>query len=265
MRRLRRLVGARLVVLALVAAAAPLAFLASTVPAGKAQDATAEHPVIDSDFLYKELYDSSTRFIFRVAGADGPPTDPSNVNNLPQNYNGANEFYAWWKHEMTDTSNDHMGPLGRFATAKDHFEPCCSSSGNQTFPWQLDDATVTVPGQGCAGQVALISGHNDSTPTSTGVARMTTSASASGDGTRSSAASPGWRSGSESRNATCRPRRRNAMPIEPPMRPSPAISALASAPANRRLSASRLIPRIKRAPSAAESARVTWSQPGVSA
>ena len=160
----------RLLVLALMAAAAPVAFLASTVPAGKAQLATAEHPVIDNDFLYKELYDSSTRFIFRVAGADGPPSDPANVNNLAQNYNGANEFYAWWKHELTDSSQDHMGPMGRFVTAKDHFEPCCSGTGNQTFPWQLDDATVTVPGQGCAGQVVLISGHNDSTPTSTAVA-----------------------------------------------------------------------------------------------
>src|SRR5262249_57674653 len=52
----------RLLVLALMAAAAPLAFLASTVPAGKAQLATAEHPVIDNDFLYKHLYDSSPRF-----------------------------------------------------------------------------------------------------------------------------------------------------------------------------------------------------------
>ena len=41
-----------------------------------------------------------TMFIYRVAGADGPPSDPANVNNLPQNYNGANEYYSWWKQRV---------------------------------------------------------------------------------------------------------------------------------------------------------------------
>src|SRR5215475_14385648 len=55
---------------------------------------TAQHPVIDTNFLYHELYYSSTQFISRVAGADGPPSSPSDVNNLPANYNGTNEFYT---------------------------------------------------------------------------------------------------------------------------------------------------------------------------
>jgi hypothetical protein len=123
---------------------------ASGAPAVKTQKAaailaTAEHPVIDNDFLYRELYFSSTDFIFRVGGADGPPSNPSNVNNLPKNYNGANEYYSWWKSELTNPDDAHMGPMGRFATAKDHFEPCCSGTGNQTYPFQLNDATVTVP------------------------------------------------------------------------------------------------------------------------
>ena len=63
-----------------------------------------------------------------------------------------------------------MGPLGKFMTAKDHFYP--------TRTWQLDDESVTIPGQSCAGQVALIAGHNDSTPTSTGVANGAASGSA---------------------------------------------------------------------------------------
>jgi hypothetical protein len=146
-------------------------------PAAKALLATADHPVIDNDFLYRELYFSSTDFIYRVAGADGPPSDPSNINNLPKNYNGANEYYSWWKSESTNTDDSHMGPMGRFLTAKDHFDPCCSGSGNQTYPFQLDDATVTIPGLTCPGQVVLISGHNDSTPSTLGVANGAASGS----------------------------------------------------------------------------------------
>jgi hypothetical protein len=150
-------------------AAAPVALYSTS--GASAQKALSPHPVIDNGFLYQELYYPATHFITRVAGADGPPQDPSNVNNLPQNYNGAQEFYAWWKEEMTNTDNSHMGPMGRFVTAKDHFNPCCSGrSGDQTYPFELDSATVTIPGQSCPGQVVLISGHNDSTPTSTRVA-----------------------------------------------------------------------------------------------
>jgi hypothetical protein len=63
-----------------------------------------------------------------------------------------------------------MGPMGRFMTAKDHIYP--------TRVWQLNDESVTIPGQSCAGQVALIAGHNDSTPTSTTVANGAASGSA---------------------------------------------------------------------------------------
>jgi hypothetical protein len=191
---LRAPAGARLLVLIAVATAAAIALYASTAPAGKAASTDVqEHPVIDNDFLYSELYFSSTHFIFRVGGADGPPSSPADANNLPANYNGANEFYAWWKTELTNPADDHMGPMGNFVTAKDHLEPCCSGSGNQTFPWQLDDATVTVPGASCPGQVVLITGHNDSTPTSTGVAN----GSASGSATpMSSMRSGNWGNGS---------------------------------------------------------------------
>ena len=177
---LRKLLTPLAVVLAVAfGALLPGASQAQGTPASAAASAlsTAAHPVIDTNFLYHELYYSSTQFISRVAGADGPPSSPSDANNLPPNYNGANEFYAWWKKEITDTSQDHMGPMGRFLTAKDHFEPCCRSTGNQTFPWQLDDATVTMPGQSCPAEEVLISGHNDSTPTSTSVANGAASGS----------------------------------------------------------------------------------------
>lgn len=168
----RLLVSCVVLVLAFFGAALPMALPAQGAPGGTAPSAlsTAAHPVIDTNFLYQELYYSSTHFISRVAGADGPPASPSDVNNLPPDYNGSNEFYAWWKQQITSTSSSHMGPMGRFLTANDHFEPCCSSRGNQTYPWQLNDATVTIPGQSCPGEVALISGHNDSTPTSRSVA-----------------------------------------------------------------------------------------------
>jgi PKD domain/Peptidase family M28 len=137
---------------------------AGETPAG------APRPVIDTAFMYNELYYLATNFIFRVAGADGPLSDPGNPNNLPANYNGAQEFYKWFGAEMTNSEASHMGPMGRFMTAKDHIYP--------TRLWQLNDESVTIPGQSCAGQAALIAGHNDSTPTSTGVANGAAAGSA---------------------------------------------------------------------------------------
>ena len=147
-----------------VVAATPLAVLAGATVAGRTPAAArGQHlPVVDADFLYQELYFLGTNTIFRTAGADGPLSDPTDPNNLPPNYNGAQEFYTWFGQELTNSDRDHMGPLGRFMTAKDHVYP--------TRVWQLNDESVTIPGQSCAGQVALIAGHNDSTPTSTGVA-----------------------------------------------------------------------------------------------
>ena len=98
-------------------------------------------------FLYRDLYFSATDFIYRVAGADGPPSNPSDVNNLPKNYNGAQRvLLVVEERDRRTPTTTHMGPMGRFVTAKDHFDPCCSGSGNQTYPFQLDDATVTIPG-----------------------------------------------------------------------------------------------------------------------
>jgi hypothetical protein len=183
----------RLLVPSVVLLVAAFGLLVPTASPARSAPSAVAHPVIDTNFLYQELYYSSTHFITRVAGADGPPGNPSDVNNLPPNYNGANEFYSWWKQQMTDTSPGHMGPMGRFLTAKDHFEPCCRSTGNQTYPFKLDDATVTIPGQSCPGQVALISGHNDSTPTPTSVAN----GAATGSPTPMSAMHSGnWANGS---------------------------------------------------------------------
>jgi hypothetical protein len=132
------------------------------VPAASAKPPGHERPVVDTTFLYNELYYLATNFVFRSAGADGPLSDPGDPNNLPANYNGSQEFYKWFAAELTNPDVSHMGPVGRFMTGKDHFFP--------TRVWQLNDLSVTIPGGTCAGQVALIAGHNDSTPTSTNVA-----------------------------------------------------------------------------------------------
>ncbi|HZC74052.1 MAG TPA: PKD domain-containing protein [Jatrophihabitans sp.] len=164
-RRVRRWFSVATIMLLAVltgsAAAGPSA--SGNVPAGQPR------PVVDAKFLYDELYYLATQFIFRAAGADGPLANPSDPNNLPPNYNGAQEFYKWFGQEMTNPDAAHMGPLGRFMTAKDHIYP--------TRITQLDDESVTIPGGSCAGQIALIAGHNDSTPTSTGVANGAASGS----------------------------------------------------------------------------------------
>jgi hypothetical protein len=168
--KLLRTIRSRFLLVAAIAAiAVPLALLASSASASKPAP-TAEHPVVDTDFLYGELYHLATNFIYRVAGADGPLTNFADPNNLPQNYNGAQEFYKWFGSELTNPDDNHMGPLGRFMTAKDHLY--------STRIWQLDDEIVTIPGGSCAGQIALIAGHNDSTPTSTAVANGAANGSA---------------------------------------------------------------------------------------
>jgi hypothetical protein len=164
MRTLRRAVVVALLPAALLAVA-----LAGGRPAaGVAQQAGPEHPVIDNDYMYSQLYKMSTSFIYRVSGADGPPEDPSSPFNLPPTVNGTNEFYAYWKQQMTNPSANAMGPLGRAVTASDHFFPLRISG--QTAPFHGDVAEVTIPGSTCAGERVLISGHNDSTPTSTQLA-----------------------------------------------------------------------------------------------
>lgn len=167
----RRMLPSRWLVAAVVVATPVIALSASTVAGRTPAEASGQQlPVVDANFLYQELYFLGTNMIYRVAGADGPLSNPSDPNNLPANYNGAQEFYKWFGQELTNSANDHMGPLGRFMTAKDHVYP--------TRVWQLNDETVTIPGQSCAGQVALIAGHNDSTPTSTAVANGSQSGSA---------------------------------------------------------------------------------------
>jgi PKD domain/Peptidase family M28 len=167
--------------LAVMTPMAVTASAASTMSSALAAQRTARagqqegppRPVIDNGYMYAQLYHMATSFIYRVAGADGPPQDPSSPYNLPPTVNGANEFYAYWKQQMTDPAPGAMGPMGRFVTATDNFFALPRGG----LPFDGDVAEVTIPGASCPGERALISGHNDSTPTST---RMATSA-AQGD------------------------------------------------------------------------------------
>lgn len=159
----------RLVLLVATVIAASLAATTNATPAsGGPPVSNKAHPVIDANWIYAENWFDSTNFIYKVAGSDGclrsattcgtgNQTDPS--NNLPENYNGAQEFYSWWKGLGTTSTPQPNGPLGKFITARDHLFP--------TRAWQLNDAELTIPGATCAGQQVMLASHNDSTPIST--------------------------------------------------------------------------------------------------
>jgi hypothetical protein len=157
-----------LVLLVLALAAVPAALVASTTAssAPAIPFSNPAHPVIDANWIYDHDWFDSTNFIYKVAGSDGclpQATDcstgggtPGDINNLPPNYNGAQEFYSWWKGLGTTTTPQPNGELGKFVTARDHLF--------NTRSWQLDDAELTIPGATCAGQQVMLASHNDSTP-----------------------------------------------------------------------------------------------------
>jgi len=157
-----------LVLLALAAVTVPLSLIAANA-ASSAQAipfAQPEHPVIDANWIYDHDWFDATNFIYKVAGSDGclpGATDcstgggsPGDSNNLPPNYNGAQEFYTWWKGLGTTHTPQPNGTLGQWITARDHLFP--------TRSWQLNDAELTIPGATCAGQQVMLASHNDSTP-----------------------------------------------------------------------------------------------------
>jgi PKD domain len=164
----RKALRPRWLVLLLVAAATiPAALLAATSASSAPQIPVSNpaHPVVDASWIYAHNFYESNAFIYKVAGSDGclpqattcgsgTQTDPS--NNLPANYNGAQEFYSWWKGVGTTHTPQPNGVLGKWITARDHLFP--------TRTWQLDDAELTIPGATCAGQQVMLASHNDSTP-----------------------------------------------------------------------------------------------------
>ena len=167
-RAARKFVRPRLLVLlALAAVAIPAALVASRTAssADGIPVSNPAHPVIDANWIYDhDCFKSTTSSTRAPAPTAACPGDvlwarcgtAGDLNNLPQNYNGAQEFYTWWKGVGTTHTPQPNGDLGKWITARDHLFP--------TRSWQLDDAELTIPGAVCAGQQVMLASHNDSTP-----------------------------------------------------------------------------------------------------
>jgi PKD domain-containing protein/peptidase M28-like protein len=121
-------------------------------------------PVVDTDYLYHQLYYMSSNYLYRVSGEDGDPGNPADPANQPPLLNGWQEFYAYWKQQMTST--DAMGPLGADTTIADHYFQSGTLFGvpGTAPPFDSDVAEVTIPGATCPGQRVLLAAHPDSTP-----------------------------------------------------------------------------------------------------
>jgi hypothetical protein len=166
----------------LVAVTAVAAALVATTTATSADAipfSNPAHPVVDTNWIYDHNFYESNQFIYKVAGSDGCLRSattcpgggtPGDSNNLPPNYNGAQEFYDWWKGVGTTHTPQPNGKLGLWVTARDHLFP--------TRSWQLNDAELTIPGAVCAGQQVMLASHNDSTPIGTNPASGASSGSA---------------------------------------------------------------------------------------
>jgi len=157
-----------LIAVACVVVAVPVAFVVSGVAAGKQADAQSV-PVVDPNYIYNQLFDMSYNDVYRVSGADGPPSDPTSPWNLPSTVNGWQEFFQQWKAQLTDKTV--MTNMAKFATVKDHYFqrlPEQRTNPNFTFDpnyrWPSDDAEVTIPGATCAGLRVLLAAHPDGTP-----------------------------------------------------------------------------------------------------
>jgi hypothetical protein len=169
-----------LVAAALVAVVVPVVFVVSGVAsAGKHGVTSQAAPVVDPDYIYGQLFDMSYNDVYRVSGADGPPTQPNSPWNEPSTINGWQEFFQHWKAQLTDTKT--MTNLAKFATVSDHYfrrlpeqytvPPSNPNfySFNPNYQWDSDDAEVTIPGAACAGQRVLLAAHPDGTPVSPGI------------------------------------------------------------------------------------------------
>ena len=179
---LRKVLRSRwLAQMVLAALAIPAALAASTTSAAAPKPlADPAHPVVDTNWIYDHNWYDAVNFIYKVAGSDGclpTATDcstgggtPGDSNNLPPNYNGAQEFYTWWKGIGTSDDEQPNGKLGAFVSAKDHLF--------NTRSWQLNDAELTIPGATCGGQQVMLASHNDSTPIGTNPASGAVSGSA---------------------------------------------------------------------------------------
>ena len=160
-----------LVLIGCAAVLAPAAVLVSGVAATDDVATSQATPLVDRDYIYGQLFDMAYNDVYRVSGADGPPTDPSSPWNEPATVNGWQEFFQHWKQQLTDKTV--MTNMAKYATVKDHYfrrlpeqRTNPNYSFNPNYPWDSDDAEVTLPGATCPGQRVLLAAHPDGTPVS---------------------------------------------------------------------------------------------------
>jgi hypothetical protein len=160
-----------LVAIGCVAVLAPAAVLVSGVAATDDVSGPQATPLVDRDYIYGQLFDMSYNDVYRVSGADGPPTDPSSPWNMKPTVNGWQEFFQHWKDQLTDKTV--MTSMAKYATLKDHYFrrlPEQRTNPNYSFDpnykWDSDDAELTLPGATCPGQRVLLAAHPDGTPVS---------------------------------------------------------------------------------------------------
>src|ERR1700742_786176 len=115
LRRPRRLTAAA--GLAAVAAAGALVGSGVGPPARSATGQTA--PVVDTDYMYGQLFNMGYDDVYRVSGADGDPRNFSDPYNIRTTINGWQEFWKNWKTQLTST--EAMTDVAKFATVSDHY------------------------------------------------------------------------------------------------------------------------------------------------
>jgi len=160
--------------LALIGCAAvlvPAAVIVSGVAATDSVVTSQATPLVDRNYIYGQLFDLAYNDVYRVSGADGPPTDASSPWNQPATVNGWQELFQQWKSQLTDKTV--MTPMAKYATVQDHYfhrlpeqRTNPNYSFNPNYPWDSDDAELTLPGATCPGQRVLLAAHPDGTPVS---------------------------------------------------------------------------------------------------
>jgi Peptidase family M28/PKD domain len=115
------------------------------------QQATADFPTVDPNYIYDQLFYMANHFQRREAGYD---------NNLPLQVNGHDEFAAYWAHEM----QRNLSGFG-VQVSRDAF----SVHGWQGRPATVPayNVEVTVPGVSHPEQVVVIGCHYDGEASST--------------------------------------------------------------------------------------------------
>jgi hypothetical protein len=147
----------------IAAAATPVAIVSS---GGAAADpppvSNPAHPVVDAGWIYANDFYDGTHFIYKRAGSDGclvgatscPVGTQGDANNLPQNYNGTQEFNKWWGDLGTTSTPQPNGVLGLWMSKRDHIFSQAT--------WQINTQELTIPGATCPGQQVMLAFHPDS-------------------------------------------------------------------------------------------------------